>query len=110
MRIMMINHNKLRDYNCYDVNETVEKYNKGYFNKVAEVCTDDLEEAYSMSQNREGCWHNDDYVISYATKHEETRSTMVGDVFIKGEGINKEYYVVAGCGFKRLDGIDEFYE
>ena len=106
MRVYYIEPKRKRDYNEYDIESTIEKFNKGYFDLVADTCANTLDEAYQMTQNLEKSWTKNKYVVSYATDVAHTRSSMVGDIICKGDGINKEFYVVAGCGFKRLEGID----
>lgn len=106
MRVYYIDPKRKRDYNEYNTDETVEKFNKGYFRLVADTCADNLEDAYRMTQNMEHSWVTNKYVVSYATKVEETRSSMVGDVICKGDGINREFFKVSSCGFEKLEGID----
>ena len=106
MRVYYIEPKRKRDYNEYDVESTIEKFNRGYFDLVADVVSEDLEDAYRLTQNGEYQWVQNRYVISYATSVGQTRSSMVGDVICQGEGINRKFYAIASCGFTRLEGID----
>ena len=106
MRVYLIDKNKKRNYNERDKDETIRLFNQGHFNLVADAMPEDLEETYSMTQNHGISWINNPDIISYATDIAYTRSTMIGDVFLQGNGIERKFYVVASCGFERLEGID----
>ncbi len=106
----MINFKKKRNYNERDKHETVAMINAGHFHKVADVFGNSCEEVYQRTQNYENRWiDNPDVILTEdARRHREyTRSTMIGDVILKGHGIQKEYFVVSSFGFEKLQGIDE---
>ncbi len=112
MRIYMIDKKLKRSYNERDLHETTEMFNKGYFNLVADAMYDDsnLDDVYTAMQNIGNSWITHPDVMSYAPSVEYTRSLSVGDVILKGYGINKKYYKVASAGFERLYDIDEMFD
>lgn len=63
--------------------------------KVAEVATDSLEEAFSLTNHIESNWMHNPEVIAEPGKH---RSTCVGDVLEK----DGQKYRVAPLGFEQL--------
>lgn len=67
--------------------------------KVAEVDTDDLDEAYRLTNNIDQSWTLNEGVSSVAP---ELRSTSVGDVLLS----NGEYLMVDTFGFKKLSAED----
>ena len=113
MQVLMIDKNKKRLYNERDVHETVAMINNGHFHKVADVFGNSCEEVYQRTQNYEDAWtQNPDVILTEITRknREYTRSTMIGDVILKGHGIQKEYFVVSSFGFEKLQGIDEDFK
>ncbi len=110
MQVFMIDYKKKRNYNERDVNETVEMFNKGHFHKVADVFGNSCEEVYQRTQNLDQAWtQNPDIILTELTRRtrEYTRSLSIGDVILKGHGIQKEYFVVSSFGFHKLHGVDE---
>ncbi len=114
MQVFMIDYKKKRNYNERDVNETVEMFNKGHFHKVADVFGNSCEEVYQQTQNGFEPWtQNPDIILTELTRRtrEYTRSTMIGDVILKGHGspgLKKEYFVVSSFGFQKLQGVEDF--
>ncbi|PSB01384.1 hypothetical protein [Merismopedia glauca] len=63
--------------------------------KVAEVATDSLEEAFSLTNHIDSNWTNNPEVTAVPGKH---RSTCVGDVLEK----DGQKYRIAAFGFEKL--------
>jgi len=68
---------------------------------VADVYSDDLEEAYRLTNSIDKNWWKNYEVRSRFTT-EGCRSTSVGDFIVKHEMDGDEVYVVAGCGFIKV--------
>ncbi len=102
MKVYMINKDHKRNLREYNLNDIVDKFNKGLFLEVAEVAGTKLEVAYKGTQNLEQSWDNNEGVQRTPNLEiEYTRSTMVGDI-VERNGV---YYAVAGCGFNELENI-----
>lgn len=82
------NHMKTEDRHLY-----LDALDAGWYRRVASIGTDDLEQAWDSTQNIEGPWCTESY-----------RSTMIGDIAIRGNDI----YVIASLGFKHLGNLDVF--
>ena len=65
------------------------------FDYVAEVETNDKNEAFHLTNSLEHYWGENDEVEEFGEKH---RSTSMGDIFVCEDGI----YVVDFVGFKLL--------
>lgn len=65
------------------------------FEYVADVDTNDMNEAYQLTNSIEWYWGENEGVEEYGEKH---RSTSVGDIFVCEDGV----YAVAMTGFKLL--------
>ena len=63
---------------------------------VAEVETNDLEEAFKLTNHIDRAWWENEGVKLIG---EETRSSSMGDVFV----INGEQHIVAMCGFEKIN-------
>lgn len=61
------------------------------FRPVAVVDTDDLDEAYRLTNHIDKLWWHNEKVVALR----ESRSTSIGDVL----DVNGKYYVVDRCGF-----------
>jgi hypothetical protein len=79
---------------------TLEALKKGYFEFVATVETDDLEEAYRDTNSIDKPWHLN---ANVKVIRRENRSTSVGDLFVR----NKIYYIVNSLGFRELTQEEE---
>lgn len=66
------------------------------FSKVADIDTDDLDEAYSLSQNVTASWACNNEVKSDL---KQCRSTSMGDILEKAG----EYFIVDMFGFKKIE-------
>ena len=67
------------------------------FTLVAKVDTDDLEEAYRLTNTINCSWWENEGVEAIITK---TRSTSVGDVMLDHK--DGKFHAVAGCGFAEI--------
>jgi hypothetical protein len=71
-----------------------------------------MNEAYRLTQNdSEEGWTAGPQVYWSATDRsgdKGQRSSMVGDIFLIGEGIHKEAHIVSSFGFTHLPGIARF--
>ena len=67
------------------------------YRKVAHVQTDNLDEAFRLTNHIEESWTENEEVGVYA---EKVRSTSVGDILINDEGV----FIVAPCGFEKVGG------
>lgn len=67
---------------------------------VAEVQTDDLEEAYRLTQNIDRPWSQN---ANVKAEHRENRSTSIGDVLQKG----RDFWIVRMDGFYRVGSEEE---
>lgn len=85
-------HNK--NFLQYPFNKNI---NKKELEEVAEVQTEDLEEAFGFTQNIEYSWTECTRVT--AKENKEYRSTSAGDVLIH----NEKYFVVEIVGFKEIN-------
>ena len=68
---------------------------KGLYQKVADVFTDDLEFAFEKTNHINNSWQENKEVHALAGKH---RSTSVGDLFIK----ENEVFLVSSIGFEKM--------
>lgn len=64
--------------------------------EVAVVDTNELEEAFILTQNIDSSWT---FLPQIKTDLKECRSTSAGDVLIKDE----EYFLICLTGFKKID-------
>lgn len=69
------------------------------YDLVAEVESDDLDDAYRLTNHITRSWTENEGVTA---KKEKVRSTSVGDLLIARDGI----YVVAPCGFDKVRNFD----
>ena len=96
--MITVYHNKnFLDIRYYSSENPAELIDPTKLTRVATVATDDLEEAYGLTQNFTSSWINNKGVKSYGTG--EKRSTSVGDV-LWHEG---KAYLVAFVGFVKVD-------
>jgi len=66
--------------------------------QVAQVATDELEEAYRLTNNIDTCWIENPEVTPIGITGEAARSTSVGDVLF----LNDKGYVVESFGFREI--------
>lgn len=94
--------NKTRVYHAVGLDFLFDNGAPGVFRLVAEVETDDLDEAYMLT-NDAGCqeWWLDKRVTAFVTP---CRSTSVGDLIVVGDG---EGYLVLPFGFGRVGNVFE---
>jgi len=86
-----------------------ETWKESHFEKVAEIDTDDLEEAYKLTNNVITSWSREPDKIVKVTRPLHNiggrtlglKSSCVGDVFIRN---NKELHFVATFGFQTFEG------
>ncbi len=95
----MIKSDLKRGLNEYDTKEVETKFNQGDFIRVADICTDDLEEAYTLTQNYSESWTLDSRAKRLSGKREYTRSTTTGDVFVR----DGRFYCVSSFGFTEFN-------
>ena len=73
--------------------------------EVAEVATNNLEEAYHLTQNIDQPWIINDGVGAKAKDDGSYRhrSTSCGDIMMREDG---SAYIVSSCGFQRVPYLD----
>lgn len=71
-----------------------------HYTQVAEVDSDDFDEAFMLTNHIDHPWFENDKVTAVAA---DARSTSVGDVFVTEDGAS---YRVEAVGFKRVDPED----
>lgn len=77
-------------------------YKNGNYDYVAMIDTDDLDEAYMLSNNITSTWLKGDKVNTASLEAEKrggARSSMVGDMFADSDD---NYYVVSPHGFTKI--------
>lgn len=69
-----------------------------HYEAVALVESDDLEEAWCLTNHVDEAWTDgpEDLVVA---RSDRERSSMVGDIF----EVSDRFYVVTGCGFEPLE-------
>jgi hypothetical protein len=94
---MIVVYHYANDFAHYPCNEAEVKdaIAKGLYRQVCIVYTNDLEYAYSLTQNIADSWTNGDEVF---TGLEGCRSTMIGDLLEK----NGDMFWVDRIGFKAI--------
>ena len=76
--------------------EDIQKFlNDGMYQKVVNVKTDDLEEAFKLTNHIDNSWLENTNVETIVNK---ARSTSVGDLFVK----NNEVFLVSSMGFEKM--------
>lgn len=92
-----------RDSMCFGLSDDIfsledarTNFNTGNYNKVAEVSTRDLDEAYRLTNHIHRNWEVNPEVVKITTGN---RSTSVGDI-LEAEGGKR--YIVDRFGFKEL--------
>ncbi len=84
-----------------DVAQVKAAWEANEYKAVAIVCDqhgDDLDTAFTLTNNIHEAWTANEGVITLGPKHRQ-RSTSVGDLM----EIDGKFHVVAGVGFKELD-------
>lgn len=76
-----------------------ELLNTNMYRKVAEINTNDLEEAYKLSNSIDDYWGNNPEVTLF---NEKNKSSSIGDIFVQ----DNKAYVVATMGFEKLSTED----
>jgi hypothetical protein len=76
---------------------TANKFVAQEFTLVAKVNTNDLEEAYRLTNTVDHYWWENEGVNAVITK---TRSTSVGDVMLDHK--DGKFHAVASCGFAEI--------
>jgi hypothetical protein len=82
------------------VEPTLESLKKGYFEYVAEVETEDLDQAYTDTNNIDKAWSTNTNVKAV---RRENRSTSVGDLLEK----ESKFFLVLDEGFRELSREEE---
>lgn len=72
---------------------------RSMYDYVARVDTDDLDEAYRLTNHISSNWVENKGVVPYDNGNPK-RSTSVGDILVRGK--DSTVMVVAGCGFETL--------
>lgn len=68
---------------------------QGIYTKVAEVASNDLEEAFELTNHIDSSWQENKGVKAFTDR---ARSTSVGDLCVRGD----EVFVVSAIGFEKL--------
>lgn len=83
------------EFLMYNIDPTIESLKKGFFECVAVVETDNLQEAFQLTNTIDKPWIENEKVKAFKPR---LRSTSVGDVFKYKE----TFFVVESSGFKQL--------
>lgn len=75
--------------------QTLDKVAMSLYSLVATVNTNDLDEAFELTNHLDKNWSENDKVDAVSSS---VRSTMVGDLM----EIDEEFYIVLALGFKKL--------
>lgn len=97
----LANHEASRDL-MFCANESTAKnmFKAGQYDKVAVVKSNDLEDAFKLTNNIDQPWvQNDNLLFPCPRPHDGYRSTSVGDLMQRGQ----EYFIVAGFGFRKIE-------
>ena len=85
--------------------ELLEKVMSDEYVQVGEVYSDELEDAWMLTNSIHDHWSENKRVTSLLGK--KVRSSMMGDVFVKvidrADGVEYEFYMVNFCGFTKLN-------
>ena len=100
MTVLVYQRRNMRDFNRFS-SEPVGDQNLNDFDRVAEIETDDMEQAFRLTNSVDSYWANSQhgfpgYILPPPAAVGGWRSTSVGDLMYDG----LHYFIVAACGFE----------